>query len=100
MSFRFGCKLLVDFQIRRNLGTHARVSGCKTSGCHLLANACGVQSLAGHRQMGFSMDNGIRFPVSFFIILYFQEIVKKKTCFSAPIVIKYRENAKRKDIFA
>ena len=76
------------------------VSGCKTSGCHLLANACGVQSLAGSRQMGFSMDNGIRFPVSFFIILYFQEIVKKKTCFSVPIVIKYRENAKRKDIFA
>lgn len=28
------------------------------------------------------------FSVSFFIIPYFQEIVKKKTCFSAQVVIK------------
>ena len=38
--------------------------------------------------------------VSFFIILYFREIVKKKTCFSSQVVIKYKGNAKRKEFLA
>ena len=37
---------------------------------------------------------------SFFIILYFREIVKKKTCFSSQVVIKYKGNAKRKEFLA